>query len=146
MVVRELQESLTFVERGSQLRAAQQEESEIRRSRNVPFGRRDPIETSSFRRIRRLVPLFRSVIVIQPGVECSGEVASLRDPLPQLQRPIDLLFFCGCQVRRRCLGVIRQSVSGHRELKQIQPTAQASPWLSFRLSVPHRQAPNSSPG
>jgi hypothetical protein len=146
MVVREFQESLTFVERGSQLWVAQQEESEIRRRRYVPFGRRNPIETSSFRRIRRLVPLFPIVIVIQPGVECSGDVARLRRPFPQLQRTIDVLFFCGSQVPRQRLGVIRQSASDHRELKQIQPTAQASPWLSFRLSVHHRQAPNSSTG
>jgi hypothetical protein len=45
----------------------------------------EPIETSSFRRIRRLIPLFHSVIAIQPGVECSGDAARLRRPLPQLQ-------------------------------------------------------------
>jgi hypothetical protein len=82
----------------------------------------------SFRRIRRLIPLFRRVIARQPGVECSGDVA------------------CGKPGARRCPGVIRQSASDHRELKQILPTAQASPWLSSRLSAHHRQASSSSPG
>lgn len=82
MVVGELRESLTFVERDSQLWMAQQEESRVRRSRYVPLARHEPIETGRF---RRLIPLFRSVFAIQPGVECSGDAARFRRPQPQLQ-------------------------------------------------------------
>ena len=52
----------------------------------------------------------------------------------------------GYQVLWRCPSVIRQSASAHQESKQIQPTAQASRWLSFRLSARRRQASNSWPG
>jgi hypothetical protein len=52
-------------------------EEQIEHQVHAGFQRidREPIETSSFRRIRRLIPLFRSMIAIQPGVECSGDVA-----------------------------------------------------------------------